>query len=240
MKKKRNSLLFNLRGRTRFSFVCGICSKCCYGKAIRVGPYEIVRIARHLGLTTGRFLSKYTEQGGTILRLTSDGGCVFLGPRGCQIHADRPYVCRLYPLARRVDEKRKESFARLPLHPECRSLRGREATIQAYLEAQAVEPFIEFNNRYETIFKKMLGILVKTGVSTKMPRRATGRASQRPAEPPKMPRLLSPWLDIDAAVAAYCRKRKRKVPRRLEDALELHIRAMNLWLEELKIKGISN
>jgi hypothetical protein len=44
---------------------------------------------------------------------------------------------------------------------------------------------------------------------------------------------LSPWFDVDAAVAEYCRKRRRKVPDDIEKELALHIEAMNAWLKEL-------
>jgi len=84
----------------------------------------------------------------------------------------------------------------------------------------------------------MLGILVQTGVTPKTRQSGKSAASQKPPKPPKIPPLLSPWFDVDAAVAAYCRKRKRKIPTRLEDTLEFHIKAMDLWLEELKAKRI--
>ena len=58
---------------------------------------------RRLGLDTTQFLARYTEAGGTVLRTREeDRGCVFLGPRGCTVHPDRPLACRLYPLARWV------------------------------------------------------------------------------------------------------------------------------------------
>jgi len=233
---KRPRFHFNLLRDTGFSFVCGICSKCCHGKAIRVGPYEIVRIARRLGLTTGRFLSRYTEQGGTILRLKSGGACVFLGPQGCRIHSDRPYVCRLYPLARKVDVKGREKFARIPLEPECRGRLGRNGTVDSFLAGQDVLPFWRFNNRYEIITKKMIRILGRIAAKSKRLGQGGKVGPQKASnlsKPLKLPPLLSPWFDVDASVAEYCRKRRRKVPDDIEKELALHIEAMNAWLKEL-------
>ena len=236
MINKKPRFHFNLLRDTRFSFVCGICSKCCRGKAIRVGPYEIVRIARRLGLTTGRFLSRYTEQGGTILGFKPDGACVFLGPKGCRIHSDRPCVCRLYPLARRIDGKGREKFSRIPLEPECRGRRGRDGTVDSFLADQDVLPFWRFNNRYEIVLKKMIRILDRLEAKSKRSGRG-GKIGPQPApmpsKPLKLPPVLSPWFDVDAAVAEYCRKRKRRVPDGIEEKLALHIEAMNAWLKEL-------
>ncbi|WP_375789829.1 YkgJ family cysteine cluster protein [Bradyrhizobium sp. Pha-3] len=74
----------------------------CRNKAIRVNPCEILRLARHLGISTTQFIKNHTEAGGTVLRSKEDGDCGFLGERGCSVHPDRPLACRIYPLARRV------------------------------------------------------------------------------------------------------------------------------------------
>src|SRR3954447_5435042 len=87
------------RGRqSPFSYVCHACSKCCYGKVIRVGPYEALRLSRQLGISTTEFLREHTEAGGTVLRTREDRSCVFLGEKGCTVHPNRPLACRIYPL----------------------------------------------------------------------------------------------------------------------------------------------
>jgi Fe-S-cluster containining protein len=107
------------------------------------------------------------ERGGTILRFKSDGACVFLGPQGYRIHSDRPYVCRLYPLARKVDVKGRKKFARIPLEPECRGRQGRDGTVDSFLAGQDVLPFWRFNNPYEIITKKMIRILGRIAAKSK-------------------------------------------------------------------------
>jgi hypothetical protein len=52
-----------------FSYRCNACSRCCHNKAIRVGPYEILRLARRLGMTTTESIEQHTEAGGTVLRM---------------------------------------------------------------------------------------------------------------------------------------------------------------------------
>ena len=91
---------FDKRRESAFSYSCQGCSRCCYHKVIRVGPYEALRLARHLGISTTTFLREHTEAGGTVLRTRpEDGGCVFLGAEGCTVHPARPLACRIYPLS---------------------------------------------------------------------------------------------------------------------------------------------
>src|SRR5450759_4005289 len=111
---------FNLERASPFSYRCNACSRCCHHKGIRVGPYEILRLSRRLGMTTTDFIAQHTEAGGTILRSSdeNDSACIFLTPKGCGVHPDRPVVCRIYPLARWLDPEGRESFGHMTPHPE--------------------------------------------------------------------------------------------------------------------------
>src|SRR5262245_22789218 len=98
---------------TPFGYVCRRCSRCCSDKQIQINPYEVARLARAKGQSTSEFRAAWTEDGqGTVLREKEDGTCVFLGPRGCEVHRDRPLVCRLYPLGRIVRSDGSEHFIR--------------------------------------------------------------------------------------------------------------------------------
>src|ERR1700752_4896509 len=95
-----------------FGYKCHRCMRCCYDKRIQINPYESARLARNLGQTTTEFRSAWTEDGaGTVLKQTDTGACIFLGNDGCTVHPDRPLVCRLYPLGRRVRADGSESFS---------------------------------------------------------------------------------------------------------------------------------
>ena len=84
-----------------FSYACHACSRCCHDKIIHVNPYEVGRLAQNLNLSTTEVLSRYTTANGDNFKQTEQGACVFLTGQGCGVHADRPLVCRLYPLGRR-------------------------------------------------------------------------------------------------------------------------------------------
>ena len=47
---------FNMRRDSPFSYACHACNRCCRNKAIRVSPYEILRLARYLGVSTTQFI----------------------------------------------------------------------------------------------------------------------------------------------------------------------------------------
>ena len=79
---------FDMHRDSAFSYTCHACNRCCHNKAIRVNPYEILRLARYLGLSTTHFIERHTEAGGTVLRPNENGDCDFLGERGCSVHPD--------------------------------------------------------------------------------------------------------------------------------------------------------
>ena len=229
---------FDLRRDSPFSFACRACGRCCQGKVILVGPHEILGMARVLGIGTAEFLSQYTEGGGTTLRTTADGRCVFVGPEGgCRVHARRPLVCRLYPLGRRTGGDGGEVFALYGAHPGCQPVVGRDGTVAEFLDSQGVGPYIEWSRRYSELYIRMLEIL---GRAEPEPEPAEGSAPEKPGAadepgPPDEPvAQLSPWLDIDASLAEYCAARGLTPPADIEAAIDLHVLAMEEWLDTLK------
>jgi hypothetical protein len=220
---------FSLRRDSRFSYVCHACTRCCYKKSIRVGPYEVLRLSRQLGLSTTEFLARHTEAGGTVLQTRADAGCVFLGERGCTVHPDRPLACRLYPLARWVDPDGDESFGHLEPHPHTAGVYGANGTVADYLDAQGVAPFFTMSDRYGVLYDRMVAIIERLDPDE------SARRTERRAEIDEMDAgaLASPWIDIDAAVGAWCRARGLAVPTEVEALVELHLRAVGEWLDEL-------
>src|SRR5262249_31510445 len=116
---------------------------------IQVNPYEVARLALARGQSTSEFRAAWTEDGrGTVLRQNEDGTCVFLGPQGCQVHPDRPLVCRLYPLGRQVGSDGSEFFTKLKGHPLSAGEFTDRGTIADYLAAQGAQPFMDAADAY--------------------------------------------------------------------------------------------
>jgi len=209
-----------------FSYACASCGKCCRDKLIHVGPYEIARLAKNLGITTRELIEHHTTDAGSVLATRDDGTCVFLEGNGCRVHADRPLVCRLYPLGRVVHASGGETFVEVQPHPESEGVYGEEGSVADYIAAQGALPYIDAATRYYRVLSRMVELL-----------------SRQPDAPPTLDEALDaveaptdddPALDVDAFVGVYCRRHARPVPDDVEAKVALHLDALSEWLDEIE------
>lgn len=220
---------FDMTRDSPFSYACHACNRCCPNKAIRVTPYEILRLARFLGISTTQFVNDHTEAGGTVLRTKQNGDCQFLGKGGCGVHPDRPLACRLYPLARWVSPDGEESFGHLRPHPETAGVYGKSLTVQDYLDHQHLAPFFEMSERYGKLYQSMVDMLEKLApeeLDLRPERRAA--IDELPAGT-----TASMWVDIDATIAeANASSREQHVS--VEEAVNIHIQRIKAWIGSLE------
>jgi len=249
---------FVLDRASAFSFSCRACGRCCSGKVICAGPHEVLGMSRLLGIGTTEFLAKYADNGGTTLRANADGRCVFVTEAGCKVHPKRPLVCRLYPLGRAVDPAGEERFAVFPKQEDCEAEFGTDGTVAAFLESQGVAPYFEWSDRYGRLYHRMMGLLERRGVegkieaveggaeeggtqgagvaegdTTRTGTDSTGIPSGQAADASP----LSTWQDIDASLAEYCAAKGLAVPEGIEAAIDLHLEAIEGWLDELEARN---
>lgn len=179
-----------MRRDERFGYQCHRCLRCCRDKRIQLNPYEVARLARHRGITTTEFRRTATVGGrGVELARTADNACVFLGSEGCTVHADRPLVCRIYPLGRLFNPDRGESFEHVEPHPRSAGERHTRGTIADFLGEQAAEPYIAAADAYLAWLNAAMARL-----------RAAGAGDTAVAAAPLDDSEL---LDMDAALAAH-------------------------------------
>jgi len=216
---------FDMQRDSAFSYTCHACNRCCRNKAIRITPYEILLLARHIGLSTTDFIAAHTEAGGTVLRSREDGNCVFLGEHGCSVHPARPLACRIYPLARWVEADGAESFGHLAPHPQTDGVYGRDGTVQDYLDHQGGAPFFTLGDRYGALYRRMVELLEKID-SSELDRRAGKRAAIDTLPAGSM---VSLWTDIDATLASN----GEIPPSEFDEAISLHLGAIEMWLERV-------
>ena len=109
-----------LEGDTEIQFRChrGIAcfNACCRDLSQVLTPYDVLRLARGLGLRTGELLRRHTAcrigpgSGLPVVSLVPgdpvERTCPFLLPSGCRVYPDRPSSCRTYPLMRAVRRNR--------------------------------------------------------------------------------------------------------------------------------------
>jgi len=209
-----------------FGFACSRCLGCCRFKKIQLNPYEIARLADNRDLTTTAFIDRYTTTGGTILQANPEGSCVFLDAEGCAVHPDRPLVCRLYPLGRFVDYLGVETFAQVALEEGCQGALHENGAVIQYLEEQRALPFMHAADRYldllwhlmETLKEQELAPAQSEAVLAAV--RAVGDGGDGPE---------AAWVDMDRAVADYCRRSNLPVPEGINDKMAMHIKAVREW-----------
>lgn len=218
-----------LNRQSGFGYVCNRCLVCCRFKTIQLNPYEIARLAGNRGLSTTQFIKRFTTHGGTILQANEDGTCVFLDAGGCSVHADRPLVCRLYPLGRHVNFSGSERFSQIEREEGCRGLCHENGTVLTYLEEQGAQPFMHAADRYLDLLLHLLEKLTDetTGPSEYETIQNTVRAfTDKGADDADLS-----WSDMDRALDDYCRFSGLTVPESLADKMDMHINAVRLWAE---------
>ena len=199
-----------------FGFDCSRCSRCCHDKIIQVNPYEVARLARSLGLTTRAFAEHHTEDGlGVHLKRDAAGACEFLGPKGCTVHADRPLVCRLYPLGRHVSEDGAERFSHMTPHPQSEGTFHQRGTIGAYIDAQGAGPFMAAADAYfDWTCRAYAGLAHDDGEEADL---------DGPDED---------ILDMDGAIRRECAQSGAAEPSDIEARLALHLGILDRRLAE--------
>jgi Fe-S-cluster containining protein len=226
----QKDLSYNLTRESSFSYSCNRCKKCCYDKRIRLTPYEILRLARNLKITTKEFISQFTAEGGTILRFRSeDGGCSLLGEEGCTVHGDRPGACRIYPLGGLFQLDGEDMFALVTPHPESLGVYGTPATfkpsdtVASFLDAQGIDAYHRANKRYVELLTRLLSLVITQVNETPTESAVTTCSASE----------IAAWFDVDTVVENYCSNKNVPIPRDLDAQVELHIRAMEEWAATL-------
>jgi Fe-S-cluster containining protein len=200
-----------------FTYVCNRCSRCCRDKLIQVNPYEIARLARRVGLSTGAFAERYTEDGaGARLTRRDDGTCPFLGPAGCGVHADRPLVCRIYPLGRHVAADGTESWSHVAPHPQTEGVYGVDGAIGDYIAAQGALPYMQATDEYAAWLRRAWEVVGPEDAAT------SGGAS------------AAELLDMDSVIAAHCARSGAQEPLDIEARKALHLQILAEWLDEIE------
>ena len=148
----------------RFSCSPGVpCfNECCRDLNQFLTPYDILRLKNHLGLSSGKFLRKYTSQhtgpesGLPIVALKPNDPhkltCPFVSDTGCRVYENRPSSCRTYPLMRAVTRSRStgEMTAQFMMLRESHCLgfeEGKTRTLQQWIEEQGLAVYNENNDK---------------------------------------------------------------------------------------------
>ena len=216
-----------LTRESQFSYTCNQCSRCCYDKRIQVNPYEVARLARNKGLSSTDLIANYLEPGKPYLDNRSDGACVFLTDQGCGVHADRPLVCRLYPLGQKLTGAGHESFHHAPPHPETEGIYGQKKTVEDFLVTQGVAPFLQARDCYVSVVHRLLDVLVQDVDGSAEALETTRHTF---GDEQAIQQALGEWLDMDAVLARHCQTHGFNEPFDLEERLTLYLEVIEGWI----------
>jgi Fe-S-cluster containining protein len=161
-----NDHLVQILPDDQFRFVCspGVAcfNECCRDLNQFLYPYDILRLKKGLGLSSGEFLERYTiphigpESGLPIVALKAADAsgltCPFVTEKGCRVYPDRPSSCRIYPLMRAISCNREtgkvtERFMLLN-EPHCLGFNEpKEQTVRQWIKEQGVETDNPINDK---------------------------------------------------------------------------------------------
>jgi Fe-S-cluster containining protein len=146
-----------------FSYLCNRCGRCCHDQVLTLSPYDLIRIARVAGISTGEAIARYTLRRGSLLRFKPNGECAALSGTRCTIHGGRPLACRLYPLGLEWHDEGSEHYIRLEPAPRSLGVCGTDRMLKEFLAAQGTDEYLSVNRSYVSllgIFRDRIGRLV--------------------------------------------------------------------------------
>lgn len=147
------------------------------------------------------------------------------------MHPDRPLVCRLYPLGRRMSAEGEETFHEVTPHPQTEGEYGTQGTVNEFLAKQDVAPYITGVDRYVEVVGRMASVLrAQTDHDMQLHQDALDMVN-RLAEGQEQG--VPDWLDMDQVVERYCAQRGLQVPIDVAGKMNLHIQAIEEWLTAL-------
>jgi uncharacterized protein len=131
-------------------------------------PYDVIRLKKRLGLSSGEFLKEYTythldEKNShpfAVLKMSDDeeGKCRFVTAEGCSIYEDRPANCRYYPIGKGLMMKETEKgptpvdFYFFIREPNCCGYEAKEEwTIESWRASQGADVYDEMNREWQEI-----------------------------------------------------------------------------------------
>lgn len=141
---------------------CDGCSDCCrgMGQSIVLDPYDIYQLQKVTKQNFAQLMQEFIELhvlDGLILpsiKMQDDtDACGFLDENGrCSIHADRPGLCRLFPLGRNYNEKGLRYFL---LEDACRKQNRTKIKIKKWREVNALPQYEKFLIEWHDFRKQM-------------------------------------------------------------------------------------
>ena len=212
-----------LTRKSPFSYSCNRCMSCCHNAHIALNPYEITRLARSLQLHTTEFIARYLTDGGIVLRNRDGGACSMLGDASCNVYADRPLVCRTYPLLRTVGAK-GEGYVKFKPLPTTKGAYGEDGSVEEFLQAHEIAAFATASDRYFGILQQIIEALA--GVVRARPELFPTVRQTIDSHCEFRTQNVPELIDVDRVVTEFCSNRGDPVPTDIDKLIPMHILAI--------------
>ena len=186
MKSFHSEVLQPLSGNI-FQFACHpdvpCFTQCCRDLRLILTPYDILRLKKHLAMTSQAFLKKYTrteiQNSGflpTVLLMMKDDeqkACPFVDREGCTVYDDRPGACRTYPLGRAASKVRGQEQANeqyfMVRENHCRGFeQERFWTVEQWLSHEGLHEYNHYNDLWVEIMTSRHPAVIKNLDQTKI------------------------------------------------------------------------
>ena len=169
-RKSVNTLLYSLDDKFRFNCHKGIScfNKCCKSINVQLTPYDILRLKKHLDISSRDFISRYTlpvqmdAYGTPGLLLSHKPGtseCIFVTEQGCSVYTDRPTACRYYALGnvgvrKKAGSKTINNYVVVVDNYCLGHNETKTQTIRQYLHEQGAAHYDQYNEDWLDIIRK--------------------------------------------------------------------------------------
>jgi Fe-S-cluster containining protein len=201
-----------LNSKSILPLTCTRSGTCCFGKAVMLNPWELLRFSKEKKITPREFRDLYCEFGGIQLRF--DGKPDKKGQKacsqyvdgfGCSVHEGRPLACRLYPLGRQIQfDKAQYIFegTKFPCLTDCvEVLDLPKLSVGEYLKGQEADAFEKAQDEYLIIMQNIADIgfelLLDSGLAASVDMKTLAVWRELGKEPPELlvERIGKAWLD---------------------------------------------
>lgn len=92
----------------KLPLTCSRKGTCCHGNQVLLNPWELRMLALEKGIAPSDFINNFCDWGGIRLlfagqEMNKKKACnLYVDNMGCSVHKRRPLACRLFPLARKI------------------------------------------------------------------------------------------------------------------------------------------
>lgn len=201
-----------LNNQSILPLTCSRSGTCCFGKTVKLNPWELLSLSREKKITSREFRDLYCEFGGIQLRFNGktdkkgQQACSqYVDDFGCSVHLGRPLACRLYPLGRQIQNNETHYIYQgnqFPCLEDCAEvLELPQLSVGDYLQGQEVNQFEKAQDEYLIVMQNIADIafelLLESGLAASGDTKTLALWRKMSNESPELlaERIGQEWID---------------------------------------------